>query len=93
MEPGWNTVVQAVIVSACSWYLRRGNKKDSKSIKDSSNQATDKILERLGKLESDMALVKKAVLPEHEIVRLKTDSKGKGNGKSIRVESSRSKDS
>lgn len=40
IEADWNTVAQALILALSTWYMRRGSKKDSESVK--KNHCTSK---------------------------------------------------
>lgn len=57
----WGTVIQTLIVAICTWYLRRGGKKDTAVatatvVKSTASQVTsDEILKRVAKLETDVS--------------------------------------
>jgi len=58
MTPEWSAAVQGLIVAVCTWYVRRGNKKDS----ESNHCLNNEIIDRLSILEVDVALIKQATL-------------------------------
>lgn len=64
MDLGWGTVVQAVILAFCTWYMRRGQKADSQAvIRSTAAQSTSNdILARVTRIETDLELVKKATV-------------------------------
>ena len=68
MDVTWSTVVQSVILAVCTWYVRRGSKKDAASIKRTAQdhdqvlvETSTAILDRLNKLELDMQLIKHTI--------------------------------
>lgn len=67
MELGWEVVAQAVAIAVCTWYVRRGSKRDSEKassrvIRSTAAQSTSNdILARMKKVERDLALVKMAI--------------------------------
>lgn len=68
MELGWQAVVQAVIVAACTWYIRRGNKRDSQDLKrvaQAESGTMREILDRLKAVELDLALIKRVTLKDN----------------------------
>ena len=81
---GWNGVAQAIIVAICSWYVRRGAKKDSKEIKTAGEaqlSTSQQILDRIGTLEVDMTLVKRCIFRENGVSQF--NSKGFDHGKTV----------
>ncbi len=66
MDLGWNSVLQAVILAACTWYIRNGNKHDSETVvrQTAAQSTSNEILERTKALEVEMAVVKRALAKE-----------------------------
>lgn len=81
----WNTAVQAIVIAFSTWYVRRGSKKDSESVKQAtaSEGSLNEVLNRLGSLELDMELVKSAILKDPKIVTILGYPKGQKDGQSI----------
>jgi hypothetical protein len=69
MDLGWAAVLQAVIISISTWYVRRGSRQDAVYVaKSTAAQSTSNdILERVKKLEDDLALVKRITLKDNRI--------------------------
>ncbi len=65
----WSSVLQAVILTFCTWYLRQGSRADAETAKRGvARQATvSDILTRVQAIEVDLALVKQAALKETTI--------------------------
>lgn len=68
MDLGWGAVIQAVILAACTWYMRQGARADAAEVKRSTaSQATgSEILERVKDIEAELALVKRIALKESQ---------------------------
>ena len=66
MDLDWGTAIQALILAACTWYMRRGSKADARKVAQStaSQTTSDEILARVVALEVDVSLVKRATLKE-----------------------------
>lgn len=67
LDLGWNGAIQAVIVAGCTWYIRRGSKIDSISLKAAGETTIREVLDRLKALEVDIALVKRTMLGQNNI--------------------------
>lgn len=78
IEADWNTVAQALILALSTWYMRRGSKKDSESVKKiTAHQSTTlEILDRVKRLEFEVYLIKQ------------TEGFKYGNAEGIRTEGS-----
>ncbi len=66
---GWEAVLQAVLVAMATWYVRRGSTQDAKRVESvTASQATaHDILTRVKALESDIALLKRALASQATI--------------------------
>jgi hypothetical protein len=64
MDLGWGTVIQAVILCVCTWYMRSGAAKDrDQVVRSTAAQSTSNdILTRVTRIETDLELVKKATV-------------------------------
>jgi hypothetical protein len=84
---GWSSVIQAVIVASCSWYVRRGQKRDTAAIRTSSEAhltVSEQILNRLSGLEVDMTMVKRCMFKDNDPKSsMNAETKGLKRGKSI----------
>ncbi len=69
MDFGWSAVLQAVILTFCTWYLRRGSRADVEVVtRRVARQSTSTdILTRVQAIEADLALVKAAALRDTSI--------------------------
>lgn len=82
---GWSAVAQAVIVATCSWYVRRGSKKDAKVLEHSNQvqlSTSQEILNRIGDLELDMTLVKRSIFRDNGHTQAQM-MKGIDHGKAV----------
>lgn len=66
MDLGWNTAIQAVIIAGCTWYMRRGSRRDSDQVvmRTAAQSTSNDILDRVKAVELDLALVKQATVKE-----------------------------
>lgn len=69
MDLTWSAVIQSIILAICTWYVRRGSKKDSESVKRTteihdkvSESKSNEINDRLKRLESDMEFIKHVLI-------------------------------
>ncbi len=71
MDLGWGTVVQAVILAVCTWYVRRGSKADAATVvrgtaaQSTSNEIRDEVVKlkaQVEELSTDVRLVKRATV-------------------------------
>jgi len=82
----WSAAIQAAIIALSAWYVRRGSKRDSKTLKVTSDAqlgATQQILDRLSDIEVDLALVKRTLFRESIVAKEPETPKGPERGKSI----------
>lgn len=63
MELGWAAVVQAILIAASAWYVRRGSHQDADRLKDfaAPKGQTHEILHRIKSLEIDVLWIKNQV--------------------------------
>lgn len=82
---GWSSAAQAVILAVCTWYMRRGSKRDHETLKSTGQaqlSATQQILDRISELEVDMALVKRYLFRDNKLSPI-ADTKGLERGKTL----------
>ncbi len=62
MRPEWSAVIQSVVLAFCTWYVRRGSRKDKEAVIDctSSEETSKEILKRLYWIESEFVVMKRA---------------------------------
>lgn len=65
----WMTILATTYVTLCTWYIRRGQKKDtSKVIRSTAAQSTsDEIHDIVKSLQADMILVKKVIAADQSV--------------------------
>jgi hypothetical protein len=62
MELGLSNVIQAVILAACTWYMRRGSVKDREDVKQHSSSPEDvqRVRQELAALRAEFEVLKAA---------------------------------
>jgi hypothetical protein len=79
MELGWNSVIQAVVLAVCTWYMRRGSVRDSQNLKSyaSSHADVDLVRKELQSLKHDFEIFKLAYFKNNPVVDHRGPSKEK----------------
>ena len=81
MELGWSNVVQAVVLAACTLYMRRGSKSDADKVvlKTSSPEQVTRLQDDVTFLKGQVSILMKAAHienpPDHRGSVKKTDLK------------------
>lgn len=78
MELGWIAVIQGVIITGCTWYMRQGSKRDTETVvRSTAAQSTsDSILDRVRLIEIDVALIKRSTVKRADLDHRGPDNVG-----------------
>jgi hypothetical protein len=76
---GWSTVIQAVIIAACTWYMRRGSVKDRENVKLNTSTPSDvaRVEKELKSLKSEFEILRNAYFKNNPV---KADDRGHSKG-------------
>jgi hypothetical protein len=78
MDTGWGTAIQALIVAACTWYMRRGSVKDRENVKRNTSTPEDvaQVEAQLKKLRADFEILRDAYFKSNPVVDHRGPTKG-----------------
>ncbi len=76
---GWGTVIQALILAFCTWYMRQGSKKDSDKVSASTASPGDvkQVERKVESLRAEFDILKTAYFKQNPV---KIDHRGPTKG-------------